>query len=226
MGDIIVEAHKRTETGKNAARRLRSKDLIPAVIYGEKRDTRPIAVNPKNVLNILKSDSGENTLFHVVIEGETTRSAVMIKEYQLDPVSGKLLHVDLIRVSMKDLIKVKVPIVHVGESKGIQVDGGIIDFVMREVEVECFPADIPEHFAADITELRAGEVVRLKDLQVDEKIKILDDLELPILHIILPREEKEEIPEEEEVTEEAAEEPEVIGKGKTKGEEETEESKS
>jgi len=227
MEDIIVEAHKRTETGKNAARRLRSKDFIPAVIYGEKRDVRSIAVNSKNVLNILKSDSGENTLFHVVIEGETTRSAVMIKEYQLDPVSGKLLHVDLIRVSMKDLIKVKVPIVHVGECEGVKTDGGIIDFVMREVEVECFPADIPEHFAANITELRAGEVFRLKDLQVDEKIKILDDLELPILHIILPREEIEEVPEEEaEVTEEAAEEPEVIGKGKTRDEEETEESKS
>lgn len=223
MEAIIIEARKRMESGKNACRRLRKIGLIPAVIYGGERDVRPISIDPKLVLKILKSESGENTLFHVEVEGEKTRSAVMIKEYQLEPVKGTLLHVDLIRISMTDLIRVKVPIQLLGECIGVKTDGGILEFMTREVEIECLPANIPEHIDVDITELRTDDLLRLKDLRVDENIKILDDMETPFVHVMPPREEIEEEAEEEVAEgEEAAAEPEVIGKGK---EEESEESK-
>ena len=223
MKSIIIEARERTESGKNVCRRIRKSGLIPAVIYGEQREVRPISIDPKLVLKILKSESGENTLFHVEVEGEKTRSAVMIKEYQLDPVKGTLLHVDLIRISMTDLVKVKVPIQLLGECRGVKTDGGILEFMTREVEIECLPANIPEHIDVDITELGADDLLRLKDLQVDEDIKILDDLELPFVHVMPYREEIEEVAEEEIAEgEEAAAGPEVIGKGK---EEEAEDSK-
>jgi large subunit ribosomal protein L25 len=228
MESIVIEARKRTELGKNACRRLRQEGLIPAVIYGEQRDVRPISIDPRLVLKILKSESGENTLFHVEVEGEKTRSAVMIKEYQLDPVKDTLLHVDLIRISMTDLIKVKVPIQLQGDCKGVKTDGGILEFMTREVEIECLPANIPEHIDVDITELRTDDLLRLKDLQVDETIKILDDLESPIVHVMPPREIIEEEPEEEAEAaegEEAPAEPEVIGKGKEEEPEKPEEPK-
>jgi len=221
MESIVLEARNRTETGKNACRRMRRSGMIPAVIYGEKREVRAISINPKHILQILKSESGENTLFHVEVEGEKTRSAVMIKEYQLDPLRDTLLHVDLIRISMTDLIKVKVPINLTGDCVGVKTDGGILEFITREVEVECLPADIPENIEMDITELRADDILRLKDLQISDKIKVLEDPEAPIVHVMPARLEIEEEEAEPAEGEEAAE-PEVMGKGK---EEEPEASK-
>ncbi|MCI0421450.1 MAG: 50S ribosomal protein L25 [Acidobacteria bacterium] len=217
MPQLNVAAEAREKRGKNAARRLRLSGKIPAILYGNHESAVALAVSPKELSAILHSATGHNTIFTLTFQGGRSAS-VMLKDWQLEPIKGHLLHADLVRIAMDKVLQVKVPITTVGEAKGVKLEGGIFEFVMREVEVECLPADIPENITIDVSDLAIGSNVRVSDLSVDPKIKMLSEAELVVAHVIAPKEEKVEEP----VAEAVAAEPEVIKKGKVATEEEGE----
>ena len=217
----VVEAKPRADSsrGKNEARRLRASGRVPAVIYGAKKPTVAISVDPKQISRILTSESGHNTIFELQLDGDKAR--VMIVDWQYDPVKGKLLHIDMKRIAMDERIKVQVPIHLVGEAAGVKQQGGILDQVLREVEIECLPGDIPSHVDADVSELVFGTVLRVSDLKLSSAVKVLTDLNQTVAHITSVKEEVAPTPEA--VAAEAAAapaEPEVIKKGKQETEEE------
>lgn len=208
----ILEAQTRESGNKNAARRVRVAGKIPAVIYGAGQDTAVISVDPRQVLRILKSESGHNTIFDLAI-GDS-RVKAMIVDWQFEPIKGKLLHVDLQRIAMDKKLIVTVPIVLKGEALGVKQDGGILEQLLREVEIECLPADIPKSIEADITHLAYGVDLRVKDLAHNEKLKFITDEDRMVAHITTVKEEVVAAPEA--VADAAATpaEPEVIKKGK------------
>lgn len=203
MEKLVLKAEIREGFGKGEARRLRQRGFIPGVVYGDNKEPVPLIVSPMDVEGILGSETGENTIFQLEVSGAETVNQAMIKDFQLDPVTSKLLHVDLLRVSMETMLRVMVPIVLEGEAKGVEVDGGILEFTQREVEVECLPQNIPEHITVDITELEIGDLVRVAELKVDEKVKILSSLQQVVLSIGAPEVEEVVVAEEEEALEEA-----------------------
>jgi large subunit ribosomal protein L25 len=214
--EATLHVEKRETRGKNEARRLRAAGKIPAVVYGtEKNKATEIAVDPKMLLRILHSDSGVNTL--IGLEGADLKGGkVLVKEYQLDPIDHKLLHADFYAIAMDKLLTVTVPVLIKGEPKGVKQQGGIVDFVSREIEVECLPADIPQHIDIDISELMLHQGVRVRDLPKDGKWKAASDPDLMIVHVVPPKAEEVVTPE---ATAAAAApgalaEPEVIKKGK------------
>jgi large subunit ribosomal protein L25 len=218
--DATLDAVKRDGRGKNEARRLRAAGRIPGVVYGARKEGRapegvPVAVDPKEVFRILHSDSGANTLINLRLDGGETR--VMVKEYQLDPVTHSLLHADFFQLAMDRVITVTVPIVLKGEARGVKVQGGLIDFVTRDIEIECLPTDIPEHIDVDVTELMLNQSIRLRELALNPKWKLVTDGETMIVHVVMPKAEEVVAPAAEEVAAPAATtaEPEVIKKGKT-----------
>jgi large subunit ribosomal protein L25 len=219
-----LEAVKRDTRGKNEARRLRVEGRIPAVVYGTRKDAKlpegvPVAVDPKEVLRILHSESGANTLITLKLDGSESR--VMVKEYQLDPVSHKLLHADFYQLAMDRAITVTVPFLIKGEPKGVKLQGGVLDFVTREIEVQCLPTDIPEHIDIDVSELMLHQSVRVKELPQDPKWKPLNDPETMIVHVVMPKVEEAPAAAEGEAVVAApggGAEPEVIKKGKTEKE--------
>lgn len=220
--DATLEVVKRNGRGKNEARRLRVGGRIPAVVYGARKKGKapegvPVAVDPKELLRILHSEAGANTLITLKLDGDESR--VMVKEYQLDPVTHRLLHADFYQLAMDRAVTVTVPIVIRGEAKGVKLDGGMIDFVTREVQVECLPTDIPERIDVDVSELMLHQAIRLRDLPENPKWKTLNEPETMLVHVVLPKAEEAEATEEAEAVvapEEA--EPEVIKKGKTEKE--------
>ena len=185
--DATLKAEKRDGRGKNEARRLRAGGRIPAVVYGaNKGKAIEIAVDPKMLLRILHSESGVNTLIGLQLDGGDSR--VLVKEYQLDPIDHKLLHADFYQVAMDKTIAVTVPIVLKGEAKGVKQQGGIVDFVNREIEIEVLPGDIPENIIVDITELMLHEGVRVRDLQTEgTKWTATSEPEMMIVHVVTPR---------------------------------------
>jgi large subunit ribosomal protein L25 len=217
--DATLKAEKRQGRGKNEARRLRASGRIPAVLYGaEKGKATEIAVDPKNLLRILHSESGVNTLIGLQLDGGDTR--VLVKEYQLDPIDHELLHADFYQVAMDKPITVTVPIVLKGEAKGVKQQGGIVDFVHREIEIEVLPADIPENITVDVSELMLHEGVRVRDLQTEGvKWKATSEADMMIVHVV-PLRAEEPAPAAAEAAAAAATpaEPEVIKKGKTEKE--------
>ncbi len=218
MEQIIVEAKPREERGKNAARRMRRGGSVPAVLYGGKDGAVPLSVNTKQLSAILRSASGHNTIFKVKLP--TGEHAAMVKDWQVDPVKGVLLHVDLIRVAMDVRVRVRVPVHTFGEPQGVKLQGGIFETVTREVEIECLPADIPGEFRVDVTELMIGKQLRASDLPMDvQKMKLVTDPLRVIAHVVALRAEEEKPAEV--VAAEAATpaEPEVIKKGKKEVEE-------
>ncbi len=214
MADIVVAAENRTETGKNVNRRLRTRGLIPGVLYGAKREAVPLAVSPKEITSILRSKTGENTLFDLEIGG--SRRKVILKEFQVEPIKGHLLHADFYEVALDKPIEVKVHIEVTGTPVGVKTQGGLLDHVTREVEVSCLPADIPEKISIDVSELEMGKAVRVGDLKVPDKVTMLSAADLVIVHVVAPRAEEEvaavAAPVEGEAV--AGAEPEVIKKGK------------
>jgi large subunit ribosomal protein L25 len=188
MPEIVVGAQKRAETGKNANRKLRTSGMIPGVIYGEKKDSVQIAVSPKEIITILRSASGENTLFDLDIAGDVRK--VILKEYQTEPIKGRLLHADFYEVALDKELEVKVHIELTGTAIGVKRDGGIVDFVTRELEVACLPTDIPEKIVVDITELELGKHLRVSDLKVPEKVRVLTESDLVVVHVVAPRAEE------------------------------------
>ena len=171
---------------------------------------------PRQILQILHSESGHNAIFTLEIRGKAP-ARVMIRDWQTEPVDGHLLHVDLVRIARDTKLKLQVPIQVSGEPVGVKVQGGIFEFVLREVEVECLPDDIPERFVADVSGLELGKSIRVSDLPVDPKVKILTDPARVVAHVVEMRAEEEVKPAVEEAVA-APSEPEVIRKGK--GEEE------
>jgi large subunit ribosomal protein L25 len=216
--EATLEAVRRDGFGKNEARRLRKGGRIPAIFYGESRDAAgkpvavPIAVDPKSLMRILHSDSGENTLIRLTIEG-VGDTRVMLKEYQLDPVTHHLLHADLYRVAMDKRVTVTVPIVLRGEAPGVKQQGGIVDFVHREIEIECLPTEIPEHIEIDISTLMLGQSLRLRDVPETARWTSKTDLDVMLVHVIAPKA-VEEAPAPEAEAAVAPAEPEIIKKGK------------
>jgi large subunit ribosomal protein L25 len=210
----ILEAQPRTPGNKNDARRVRSGGKIPAVLYGAGKDALPVSLDPRQVARILHSATGHNTIFDLTLNGGE-RTKAMIVDWQYEPIKGALLHIDLKRIAMDRRLKVNVPIVLKGEAAGVKQQGGILEQIWREVEVECLPSDIPSHLELDVTELVFGKVLRVSDLPHDPKIKFLTDPNQPVAHIITVKEEVAPTPEA--VAAEAAAvpaEPEVIKKGK------------
>jgi large subunit ribosomal protein L25 len=225
--ETTLEVIKREGRGKNESRRLRAAGRIPGVVYGQRRDGNPpegvpVAVDPKAVLHILHSESGANTLITLKLDGGESR--VMVKEYQLDPVTHQLLHADFYQLAMDRAITVTVPVLIKGEPKGAKLQGGMLDFVTRELQVQCLPADIPEHIDIDVSELMLHQAVRLRDLPENPKWKALNEPDTMLVHVVLPKAEEVAAPAEGEtpavVAPGSAAEPEVIKKGKTDKEEE------
>ena len=196
---------------------MRVSGRVPAVVYGAKKSTVAVSVDPKQINRILTSESGHNTIFDLQLDGERTKA--MIVDWQYEPIKGKLLHIDLKRIAMDEKIRVTVPIHCVGEAAGVKQQGGILDQVLREVEIECLPGDIPTHIDADVSELVFGTVLRVKDLPHGGSLKFITDEEQAVAHITSV---KEEVAPTADAAAEAAAtpaEPEVIKKGKQETEE-------
>jgi len=194
---IVLEVTSRQETGKNANRRLRTKGTIPGIVYGLDRPPFKVAVDPDRIEAVLRLESGANTIFNLVLKGENKQREAMIKELQRDPVSEKALHVDFVRVDLTKSVQVKVPIVLLGTADGVKNEAGIMDFVLRDVLVECLPGSIPEHLDVDVSALHINQHVSLKDVQVGEGVTVLDDLDQIVAGVSPPRvEEKPEDAEE------------------------------
>ena len=221
--DATLQAERRSGRGKNEARRLRAQGKIPAVVYGaEKGKAVEIAVDPKILMRILHSESGVNKLIGLQLDSGATR--VMVKEYQLDPVTHQLLHTDFYQIAMDKTLTITVPIVLKGEARGVKQQGGIVDFVNREIEIEVLPGDIPENITVDVSELMLNQGLRVRDLLTEgAKWKSISDEDMMIVHVVALKAE-EEAPAVEAVVAAPAE-PEVIKKGKTDKEEEKEEKK-
>jgi large subunit ribosomal protein L25 len=219
METFTVEGEVRDERGKNAARRTRRSGKVPAILYGGRKDSVSLAVNAKQVARILRSESGHNTIFSVRVAGGAEEKA-MLKDWQVDPLSGSLLHVDLLRIAMDVRMRVRVPVHTFGEPQGVKMQGGIFETVTREVEVECLPGDIPEEFKVDVSELLIGKQLRASDLPIDpQKIKLLTDPQRVLAHVVILKKEEEPAPEAAVAVETAPAEPEVIKKGKKEAEE-------
>ncbi len=218
MEQIIVEATPRDTRGKNAARRMRCAGQIPAVLYGGSGQPQAVAVNTKQVAGILRSESGHNTIFTVKLNGSEHKA--ILKDWQVDPAKGSLLHVDMLRIAMDVRMRVKVPVHTFGEPQGVKMQGGIFEMVTREVEIECLPSEIPDEFKVDVSGLMIGKQLRAADLPLDpQKIKLLTDPQRVIAHVVALRAEEEKPVEAAAPTEAAPAEPEVIKKGKKEAEE-------
>ena len=212
MAQIVVQGAPRSQRGKNEARRLRVTGSVPAVLYGGKGEAITLSVNAKQVTAILRSETGHNTLFQVDLGGK--QEPAIVKDWQVDPVTGRLIHVDLLRIAMDVRMKVKVPVHTFGEPSGVKVQGGVYEVVLREVEVECLPADIPTEFRADVSTLALNQSLRAGDLPMDKnKIKLVTDPQSVISHVVALRVEEEK-PVEAAVPGAAPAEPELIKKGK------------
>src|SRR5262249_122686 len=209
----ILEAQEREAGNKNMARRVRAAGKIPAVIYGAGKDTAVISVAPRPVLSILKSESGHNTIFDLAMGSDRVKA--MIVDWQFEPIKGRLLHVDVLRIAMDKKLTVTVPVVLKGEAAGVKQEGGILEQLLREVEIECLPADIPKSIEADISHLTFGVELRVKDLAHNEKRKFRTEEDQRVAHITSVKEEVAPTPEAAaEAAAAASAEPEVIKKGK------------
>ena len=217
--EATLEAKSRDTFGKNEARRARAEGRVPAVVYGAtgegtKREAKAISVDPKALLRILHSESGANTLISLQLAGGGD-TRVLVKEFQLDPVTHEVLHADFYRVAMDRMLRVTIPVIVKGEPKGVKQQGGVLEFIRREIEIECLPADIPENVEVNVDELMLHQGIRVRELAVNPKWTPVSDPDMMLVHVIMPK--AEEAP----ATAEAAAavpatpaEPEVIKKGK------------
>jgi large subunit ribosomal protein L25 len=215
--EAILEATHRDSFGKNEARRIRAAGKVPGVLYGgDSKDATPIVVEPRALLRILHSETGQNTLISLKLEGAGD-TRVLVKEFQLDPISHHVLHADFYRVAMDKIIQVTIPVVVTGgEPKGVKQQGGLLEFVRREIVIECLPGDIPEHVECNVGELMLHQGIRVRDVATSPKWKAITEGEAMLVHVIMPK--AEEAPATPEAAAAAATatpaEPEVIKKGK------------
>jgi large subunit ribosomal protein L25 len=211
--EVVAAKPREGKFNKNAARRVRVAGMIPAVLYGAKEPSIAVEVDPKQITRILHSDSGHNTIFDLEINGSTAKTKAMIVDWQYEPIKGKLMHIDLKRIAMDKAIRVKVPVLLEGTPVGVKTQGGILDQVLREVEIECLPADIPSHIDYNITSLALNGSVRVADLPHGGKLKFITDESATIAHVIAIKEEV--APAADAVAAGGPAEPEVAKKGKT-----------
>ena len=216
MAEIVVSAKGRADRGKNAARRLRREGLVPGVVYGGKGENVAVAVDPKALHKVLRSEAGRNSILKLDIADHGATNAIL-KSWQVDPIKERFLHADFYRIAMDVAIRVTVPIHVKGEARGVKVDGGILELIMREIEVECLPGDIPEHIDVDVSDLGLNGALRVSDLPATAKVKILEGADQVVVHVVSVKEEVvatpgAAVPVEGEAA--APAEPEVLKKGK------------
>jgi large subunit ribosomal protein L25 len=212
MPEVVVAKPREGKFNKNAARRVRVAGKIPAVVYGAGHTSVAVEVDPKQILRILHSESGHNTIFDVDIAGQGL-AKVMIVDWQYEPIRDSLLHIDLKRIAMDKAMKASVPVRLIGVPVGVKLEGGMLDLVLREVEIECLPGDIPSHIDVDVTNLARHGVIRVSDLPHSGSIKFLDSEDATVAHVVSIRAEAEPVAAEAAVA--APAEPEVAKKGKT-----------
>jgi large subunit ribosomal protein L25 len=224
--ETTLEATARDTFGKNEARRTRREGRVPAVLYGgDGKEATPIAVQPKALLKILHSDSGQNTLISLRLAG-VGDTRVLVKDFQIDPVTHDVLHADFYRIAMDRVLQVTIPVTVHGEPKGVKQQGGILEFIRREIVIECLPADIPEHLDIDVSELMLHQGVRVRDVATNPKWKAVTEGEAMLVHVIMPKAEEVAAPADTAAVATATPaEPEVIKKGKKEEEEATTEKK-
>lgn len=208
--DTVVPATLREGRGKNEARRTRVSGSIPAVLYGAYKDAVPVAVSPREIMEIVHSKTGHNTIFDLDVQG-VERTPVMVVDEQYDPVKGRLLHVDLKRIDLSKRLRVFVPVLTHGEPRGVKTQGGLLEVVTRQVEIECVPDAIPESFTVDVSELMIHQSKRASDIPMSEGMRLLSSPDTVIAHVVGLKAADEPAP-----TTEAAptSEPEVVKKGK------------
>lgn len=222
-----VEAEARETFGKNAARRARHSGRIPGIVYGGGGPAVSIVVDPKAIIRILRSEAGHNAIFTLQIP-EKAPARVMLREWQWEPIHGGLLHVDLVRIARDEKLRVRIPVRVTGEPEGVKIQGGVFEFILREVEVECLPDDIPEHITVDVSGLVIGRHLRVSDLPVGASVKVLAEPGRVVAHVVPPKAEVAPAAEEVAPVAEAPAEPELIRKRKAEeegGEEGKEEKK-
>src|SRR5207302_1568428 len=183
----VLEAQAREAGTKNDARRVRREGKIPAVVYGAGKDSLAISVDPRVVTRILNSETGHNTIFDLTMDGDKTKA--MIVDWQYEPIKGNLLHIDLKRIALDKVLTVSVPIFLIGEAAGVKQEGGILEQMLREVEVECLPGDLPSHIDADASQLTSGKVLRVQALPHSDKLKFITDENQPVAHVTSVKEE-------------------------------------
>jgi len=219
MPEVVVAKPREGKFNKNAARRVRAAGKIPAVLYGAGAEAIAVEVDPKQITRILFSETGHNTIFDVQVDGSATAKA-MIVDSQREPIKDQLIHIDMKRIALDKLLRVSVRVKLLGIPIGVKAEGGILDQVLREVEIECLPADIPNHIDVDVTGLAMHGVLRVSDLPHSEKIKYLKNEDATVAHVVAIREEVVAAPVEGEVPAATGEvaaapaEPEVAKKGK------------
>jgi len=210
--DIVVNAEARESRGKNEARRLRARGMAPAVVYGANEGATAVAVSPKEVTKILRSKTGHNTIFQLAIGGASGSTPVMIVDWQTDPLKDTLLHIDLKRIDLTKRIVVKIPVHTVGDAQGVKLQGGLFEVITRDVEIECLPDEIPEHFEVNVSHLNLGQNIRASEIAMSGSMKLLSAPELVLAHVVSMK--AEEVVAEAEPAAVAGAEPEVIKKGK------------
>jgi large subunit ribosomal protein L25 len=217
MAEITVKAENRSDFGKNASRRLRHKGMVPAIVYGGKSGNVSVAVDPKALQKVLRSEAGRNTILKLEIAGEGATSAIL-KSWQVDPVRENFLHADFYRIAMDVALRVTVPIAIKGEARGVKTEGGILELVIRQIEIECLPGDIPERIEVDVADLGLNQALRVSDLPVTAKVKVLQNPDQVVVHVVSVKEEvpaaAAAAPAEGEAAAAAPAEPEVLKKGK------------
>jgi large subunit ribosomal protein L25 len=229
MSEFTIEVEKREVEGKNANRRLRASGYIPAVVYGAKQDPVPIQVEKTTIFELLRQEGGEHSVFLLKLAGSKAERHTMVRELTVDPISRQILHIDFQRVLMTEKVRVPVPVEVLGEPEGVRNQGGVLDFVTREVEIECLPGDIPVKLEIDVSALEIGDHVEAKQIALPDKVELIDEPDRVLVAVSHSRvaaavEEAEAVVEasEEGLLEAEEFEPEVIGKGKEEEEEEEE----
>jgi len=218
--DFNILVHTREETGKNVNRRIRSRGDIPAVLYGAERDTVPIVVERRTMQEVFRQGASENTIFLLKRAESDQQRHARIREMQIDPVTREIQHIDFQRVLMDQMIRVFVPIETVGTPTGVKDEGGVLDNVTREVEVECLPGNIPEQIEVDVTALAIGDNLTADSLTLPKGVELLEDLERVIVSVSYPDRIEEPEEEDEDLLEAAPDEPELIGRHREEEEEE------
>lgn len=214
MGDLEIQVESRTATGSNASRRLRAAGTIPAVVYGEKSEAVPIQVERRSMRELLRSAGGENAVFLLKLAGTKKSRHAMIRHLDVDPISRQIVHIDFLRINLKNVVQVQVPVVLVGEAYGVKTEAGVLDFISRELEVECLPTKIPNSFEVDITDLKIGDHLEASSIELPEGVKLLEESDKVLISISHARVVEEEEEEDEGLLEAEREEPELIGRVK------------
>ena len=214
MQEVTIEVQRRESVGKGANRRLRAQELVPAVVYGGEREPLAIQIPKKTLLTLFREGGHDNRIFLLQLAGTTQTRHVMVRELQLNPINNHITHIDFQRVMMDRKVRVKVHVELVGTPHGVKTEGGLLDFVTREVEVECLPADIPQSVKLEVSELQVGQHAEAKDLVLPAGVEYLGAADVVIVSVGHAKAEVVEAPAAAAAAP-AAVEPEVIKKGKT-----------